>query len=62
MDGCMRETKRKGVTTGAKLKLNEEDWSVATGLFADDIVFLAESEGNLQSGKHNRKISNSRKN
>ncbi len=48
MDGCMREMKCKVVHKGAKLRLNEEVWSVVTCLFADDTVLLAESEGDLQ--------------
>ncbi len=48
MDGCMREMKSKVINMGAKLKLNEQVWSVITCLFADDTVLLAESEGDLQ--------------
>ncbi len=44
----MREMKSKVVNAGAKLRLNGEMWSVVTCLFADDIVLLAESEGDLQ--------------
>ncbi len=40
--------KSKVVNAGAKLRLNGEVWSVGTCLFADDTVFLAESEGDLQ--------------
>ncbi len=36
------------IQQGAKLRLNGEVWSVVTCLFADDIVLLAESEGELQ--------------
>ncbi len=39
------------VNEGAKLKLNGEDWSVVTCLFADGTVLLAQSEGDLQSRK-----------
>ncbi len=48
MDGCMRKMRSKVVNAGAKLRLNGEVWSVVTCLFADDTVFLAESEGDLQ--------------
>ncbi len=48
MDGCMREMKDKVRNKGAKLRLNGEDWSVATCLFLNDTVLLAESEENLQ--------------
>ncbi len=47
MEGCMREIKCKVGNTGAKLRLNGEGWSVVTCLFADDIVLLVESEGDL---------------
>ncbi len=36
------------VNADAKLRLDEEVWSVVTCLFADDTVLLAESEGDLQ--------------
>ncbi len=48
MDGCMGEIKSKVVNAGAKLRLNGEVWSIVTCLFADDIVLLAEREGDLQ--------------
>ncbi len=38
MDGCMKEKKAKVGKTGARLKLNEVNWSVAACLFADDSV------------------------
>ncbi len=41
----MKEMKRKVVNTSAKLRLNGEDWSVVTCLFADDTVLLAEVRG-----------------
>ncbi len=44
----MRKMKTKVRNEGAKLRLNGQDWSVVTCLFADDTVFLAESEGDLQ--------------
>ncbi len=44
----MREMKCKVVNAGAKLRLNGEDWSVVTYLFANDTVLLAESEGELR--------------
>ncbi len=33
IDGCMRKMKCKGVKVGAKLRFNDEDWSVVTCLF-----------------------------
>ncbi len=48
MDGCMREIEEKVRNKGAKLRLNGEDWSVVTCLFADDTVLLAECEEDLQ--------------
>ncbi len=51
MEGCMREMKSRVVNAGAKLRLNGEVWSLVTCLFADDTVYLAESEGDLQSSK-----------
>ncbi len=51
MDECMREMKCKLVNAGAKFRFNGEVCSVVTCLFVDDIVLLAESEGNLQSSK-----------
>ncbi len=44
----MREMKSKVVNVGAKLGLNGEVWSVATCLFANDTLLLAESQGDLQ--------------
>ncbi len=48
MDGCMREMKDNVRNKGAKLRLNGEDWSVATCLFVDDTMLMAESEEGLQ--------------
>ncbi len=44
----MREIKGKRRKIGARMKLNEVDWSAAACLFADDTVLLAESERELQ--------------
>ncbi len=44
MDGCRRDMKAEVGKIGARLKLNEVDWSVAACLFSDDIVLLAERE------------------
>ncbi len=44
IDECMREMKCKVVNVGAKLRLNEEVWSVVTHLVADGTVLLAESK------------------
>ncbi len=35
------------VNTGAKLRLNGDEWSVVTCLFADDTVLLADSKEDL---------------
>ncbi len=48
MDGCVKEVKCKVGNTRGKLRLNGEVWSVVTCLFVDNIVLLAESEGDLQ--------------
>ncbi len=48
MDGCIREMKAKVGRISARMKLNGVDWSVATCLFADDTVLVAESERELQ--------------
>ncbi len=51
MDGRMTEIKCKVVNASAKLRLNGEVWSVVICLFADDTMFLPESEGDMQSSK-----------
>ncbi len=48
MDGCLREMKCKVVNAGAKLRVNGEDWSALTCLFADYTVLLTESKEALQ--------------
>ncbi len=45
MDGCIREMG----DLGARLNVRGEDQPLVTGLYADDTVSLAESEGMLQS-------------
>ncbi len=47
----MRETKRKVVNVGAKLRLNGKVWCVVTCLFADDSVAGRERGGVAESSK-----------
>ncbi len=44
MSGCMRTMKDKVEKLGARLKLKGVDWSVASCLFADDTVLLADDQ------------------
>lgn len=48
MDGCLREMKERVDSLGARLKLNVVKWSLIASLFAEDTVFLAESEKEMQ--------------
>ncbi len=48
MDGCIREMKVGVRYLGARLNVRGVEQSVVAGLYADDTVLLAESEGILQ--------------
>ncbi len=48
MDGCIREIKVGVRDLGARLNVRGEELPFVAGLYADDTVLLAESEGMLQ--------------
>ncbi len=48
MDGCMREIKVGGRDLGATLNVRGVEQPLVAGLYVDDTVLLAESEGRLQ--------------
>ncbi len=48
MDGCIREMKVRVQGLGARLNVRGVEQPVVAGLYADDTVLLAESEGMLQ--------------
>ncbi len=48
MDGCIREMKVGVRDLGARLNVRGVEQPLVVGLYADDTVLLAESEGMLQ--------------
>ncbi len=48
MDGCIREMKVRVRDLGARLNVKGVEQPLVAGLYADDTVLLAESEGMLQ--------------
>ncbi len=52
MDGCIREMKVRVWDLDAGLNVRGVEQPVVTGLYADDTVLLAESEGMLQRIVH----------
>ncbi len=48
MDGCIREMKVRVRDLGARLSVRGVEQPVTPGLYADNTVLLAESEGMLQ--------------
>ncbi len=48
MDGCIREMKVRVRDLGAKLNVRGVEQSLVAGLYVDDTMLLAESEGMLQ--------------
>ncbi len=48
MDGCINEMKRRSMGLGARLNGRGVEQPVVEGLYVDDTVLLAESEGMLQ--------------
>ncbi len=48
MDGCIREMKVRVRDLGARLNVRSVEQSLVAGLYADDTVLVAESEGMLQ--------------
>ncbi len=48
MDGCIREMKVRVRNLGASLNVRGVEQPLVAGLYADDTVLLAESEGILQ--------------
>ena len=48
MDGCIREMKVRVRDLGARLNVIGAEQPLVAGLYADDTVLLAESEGMLQ--------------